>query len=330
MSTVVEENRIDLIVFGYTRQKYHCADPVALVSIVREFYNLWKQHHFTETEIKNLMELPEEDSMSIHLDTLVINSSAITIVLQVNSGLESCLQLKLPADIVQINGFIGGHFNEVQDAHNLNRLEWRNSSESNTSHGIFSRSAFWERSIKSPLSFYVDILQIKYTLLSQRINYDGTPQLNIQRLENHRWDIVGDSLPTLQTKWQSYHYETYFCERTDFESATDGNWELRLRIWKEHWQKPDFTLDIHYNKTKAYPLDASSFTISVRISATINDKHFQQKETINLHGSRTKTLYLIWDAQQVWSATSITVDVEIEIIDVKDEDDEAIHKEDWY
>ena len=214
-------DQTDLIVFGYVRLNYCYAVPVALISLIRSFYNLWKRRYLSKEEIKTLLSLPYGTKMSLSLDSFMINESRIILHLCIEKWMEGddtlylIMNAELPSDIEYVSGYAAVNVKSDwlrgdiewfrSERHRQRRRGGLNGNAENSAnchhrvtHVGLHEAEDLNHLEETPFIFYADITQIKYAPSAGKVDFDADPTLKMDKHQRFKCVLDGWQLEFLQ------------------------------------------------------------------------------------------------------------------------------------
>lgn len=77
MACYLKEDKSEIIISGYSRQRYTHSVPVALLKLIQSFYTLWKKRRLTQGELDEICQLQPGATSTITLHSLRVNRTKL-------------------------------------------------------------------------------------------------------------------------------------------------------------------------------------------------------------------------------------------------------------
>ena len=275
MPHVFTSHDCELILSGYTRCNYQEGSiPVAIISLMSSFFNLWQQYRLTAEQLKELNHISTEKALSIAFTNVAIENIPFQLVITAKVIAEST-DVEMILDYVRPKGieFIGGYFGCCLRGFEYRRLYYSRSVMYGQDGYLtdFDTIPLSECNVLSDLQFsvYFDVQQIKYTETAELCDFD-----NLSPLKGYggcQLVIEGDELCKLRP--------LFF-----IDANAGGNWTLRLSL--DEWSGND---EIKLHPAHSFlPLSVWGFQLKLKGRCIITYKRNPTKYKLREKAGKTR------------------------------------------
>ena len=327
----LHEYRSELTVCGYSRRHSVETVPASLVNIMLKFYNLWIRRHFTEDEVAKWV------------DNIIVNGTKLRVDFRVlyesyhshREHFQLFLRIAVPSNIRFISCITVDHSSWLAQRKWV-RLYAENDQEEEHSdthnHDIMNLGRSYRvttynlcEKLWHPISFYVDIKQIKYWTNSpldepHHLDFDESATLEIRKRQ-WKWDIQKRSLAELRSNQSDQWSINWNCT----ESSSDKQWTFHVYCVDKKYR-----LIVAHPGSFSLPLNVSSLDIMMTVSSYAESRYFEKQKVVSMKGGCIREeVNLKWKTRTIMNERSVDLKIEMEPIKAFDLDQNEIVKADW-
>lgn len=339
MTHVLTSRQCELILSGFTRHHYPNANavPVAIITLMTTFFNMWQHFRFTKEQLEKLRNVsPDHETFILLHDVEIIPNISISLGIRVSVVYHSKINtgqydVHFSLDFAESMyiSVIGGYF-DIQ----WKRAEFGYVHFSRSIDHIYDGLVQLEevmplsecRSLTDfAFSIYFDVQQIKFADWTGIENIDNLSPL--RGCGRYQWIIEGEELLRLK--------------RSQYISVSMDGWNLFLSV-KSHFVS---NATLHLNASFK-PLEVSGFETRITGMCTVTDERCGngynlrrkagksrriefQSSGVHLAGFCYSDFEIDLDCKSISKASSITFEMEWEIVSVNDLDCNAVDKSAW-